>query len=54
MRYHTISHNPVALKQLMVDLFLESHDAGYRTESSWILMRLMTRYTASLPPSERL
>src|SRR5262245_36636563 len=25
-RYHTISHNPVAIKGLFVDLFLEAHD----------------------------
>jgi hypothetical protein len=25
-RYHKISHNPVAIKRLMVDLFLEAHD----------------------------
>ena len=25
-RYHKISHNPVAIKNLMVDLFLEAHD----------------------------
>lgn len=25
-RYHKISHNPIAIKRLMVDLFLETHD----------------------------
>ena len=25
-RYHKISHNPIAIKRLMVDLFLEAHD----------------------------
>src|SRR5438876_8958048 len=25
-RYHKISHNPIAIKQLFVDLFLEAHD----------------------------
>jgi hypothetical protein len=25
-RYHKISHNPVAIRRLMVDLFLEAHD----------------------------
>jgi len=25
-RYHKISHNPIAIKRLLVDLFLESHD----------------------------
>jgi hypothetical protein len=24
--YHKISHNPIAIKRLMVDLFLEAHD----------------------------
>src|SRR5215472_5245932 len=27
-RYHKISHNPVAIKRLPVDLFLEAHDAA--------------------------
>jgi len=27
-RYHKISHNPVAIKRLLVDLFLEAHDAA--------------------------
>jgi len=27
-RYHKISHNPVAIKPLMVDLFLEAHDCA--------------------------
>ena len=26
-RYHKISHNPVAIKNLLVDVFLEAHDA---------------------------
>ena len=25
-RYHKVSHNPIAIKRLMVDLFLEAHD----------------------------
>src|ERR1700752_2122623 len=25
-RYHKISHNPIAIKRLMVDLFLEAHE----------------------------
>src|SRR3982074_1146939 len=25
-RYHKISHNPIAIKRLLVDLFLEAHD----------------------------
>ena len=25
-RYHKISHNPIAIKRLLVDLFLESHE----------------------------
>jgi len=25
-RYHKISHNPVAIKRLLVDLFLEAHE----------------------------
>ena len=25
-RYHKISHNPIAIKRLMVDVFLEAHD----------------------------
>ena len=25
-RYHKISHNPVAIKNLLVDLFLEAHE----------------------------
>src|SRR5271167_1916060 len=27
-RYHKISHNPVAIKRLLVDMFLEAHDAA--------------------------
>jgi hypothetical protein len=26
-RYHKISHNPIAIKRLLVDLFVEAHDA---------------------------
>jgi hypothetical protein len=27
-RYHKINHNPVAIKRLLVDLFVEAHDAA--------------------------
>jgi hypothetical protein len=26
LRYHKISHNPIAIKRLLVDLFLEAHE----------------------------
>jgi hypothetical protein len=29
-RYHKISHNPIAIKKLLVDLFLEAHDQAPR------------------------
>jgi hypothetical protein len=35
-RYHKISHNPIAIKRLMVDLFLEAHE---RAPSEIILDR---------------
>jgi Transposase DDE domain group 1 len=45
-RYHKISHNPVAIKRLLVDLFVEAH-ARRRSRSSLISMRLTIRCTAS-------
>jgi hypothetical protein len=27
-RYHKISHNPIAIKRLLVDLFLEAHEGA--------------------------
>jgi hypothetical protein len=45
-RYHKISHNPVAIKQLFVDLFWRRTTAR-RTRSSSISMRPTIRCTAS-------
>ena len=45
-RYHKISHNPVAIKRLFVDLFLEAQ-SEHRTRSSLISMRPTIRCTAS-------
>ena len=45
-RYHKISHNPVAIRNLLVDLFLEAHARPPdRSFSTW--MRRMIRCTAS-------
>jgi hypothetical protein len=29
-RYHKVSHNPIAIKRLLVDLFLEAHGGAER------------------------
>jgi hypothetical protein len=39
-RYHKISHNPIAIKRLMVDLFLEAHDADHDRPPSEIILDL--------------
>ena len=46
-RYHKISHNPIAIKRLLVDLFLEAHAAGRRARSSSISMRPTIRCTGT-------
>ena len=45
-RYHKISHNPIAIKRLMVDLFLDAHGV-HRARSSSIWMRPTIRCTGS-------
>ena len=46
-RYHKISHNPMAIKRLLVDLFLEAHERRAEARSSLISMRPTIRCTAS-------
>jgi hypothetical protein len=46
-RYQKISHNPIAIKRLMVDLFLEAHD---RAPSEIILDLDATGRTNSTQP----
>jgi hypothetical protein len=42
-RYHKISHNPIAIKRLMVELFLEAHErrSGAREPGRPVLPRLL-------------
>ena len=39
-RYHKVSHNPIAIKRLMVDLFLEAHEAEHDRPPSEIILDL--------------
>ena len=39
-RYHKISHNPIAIKRLMVDLFLEAHEGNNDRPPSEITLDL--------------
>jgi hypothetical protein len=46
-RYHKISHTPMAIKNLLLDLFVEAHERAHRGRSFLTSMRPMIRCTAS-------